>query len=127
MPRRDQAQSWQLFVDAMRGDIDDLQGGTTKEGIHLGAMAGTIDLIQRGYAGIDTRDDVLRLNPVIPPALGSLDLSIRYRGHLVHLELTTDLVRARVDPDEGVPITIDVNGALSVVQPGQLVEVRLHG
>ena len=30
-------------------------------------------------------------------------------------------------PDEGAPITIDVNGALSTVQPGQLVEVRLDG
>jgi hypothetical protein len=35
----------------------------------------------------------------------------------VHLELTT----------EGAPITIDVYGARSAVQPGQLVEVRLDG
>ena len=77
--------------------------------------------------GIETRDDVLRLNPVIPATLGSVRLSIRYRGHLVHLELTTDLVRARVDPDEGAPITIDVYGARSTVQPGQLVEVRIDG
>lgn len=125
--RRDQGQSWQLFVEAIRSDIDDSQGGTTKEGIHLGAMAGTVDLVQRGYAGIETRDDVLRLNPVIPETLGSLRLSIRYRGHLVHLELTTDIVRVRVDPDEGAAITIDVYGARSTVQPGQLVEVRLDG
>ncbi|MGZ4801256.1 MAG: glycoside hydrolase family 65 protein [Acidimicrobiia bacterium] len=125
--RRDQGQSWRLFVEALRSDVDDLQGGTTKEGIHLGAMAGTVDLIQRGYAGIETRDDVLRLNPMIPVALGSLGLSIRYRGHLVHLELTTNVVRARVDPDEGAPISIEVNGAPSTVQPGQLLEVRLDG
>ena len=29
----------------------DTQGGTTKEGIHLGAMAGTIDILQRCYTG----------------------------------------------------------------------------
>ncbi len=125
--RRDEGKSWQLFVEAVRSDIDDSQEGTTKEGIHLGAMAGTVDLVQRGYGGIETRDDVLRLNPVIPTALGSLCLSIRYRGHLVHLELMTDIVRVRVDPDEGMPITIDVYGARSTVQAGQQVEVRLDG
>ena len=56
-------------------------------------MAGTIDLLQRCYTGIELRDDVLRLHPVLPVELGSLAFSIRYRGHLVHLEFTPELVR----------------------------------
>jgi alpha,alpha-trehalase len=125
--RRDREHSWQLFIEALKSDVEDLEGGTTKEGIHLGAMAGTVDLIQRCYTGIETRDDVLRLNPMVPVELRSLRFSIHYRGHLVHLEFTTVVVRVRVDPDEGVPITIDVNGVLNNVQPGQLIEVGLDG
>src|SRR6185437_13521247 len=44
--------SWSLFSEALRSDVGDIQGGTTPEGIHLGAMAGTLDLLQRCYTGL---------------------------------------------------------------------------
>ena len=47
LARLDRRRSWELFLQALNSDIADLQGGTTHEGIHLGAMAGTVDLIQR--------------------------------------------------------------------------------
>ena len=43
--------SWERFLVALESDVGDVQGGTTKEGIHLGVMAGTIDLVQRAYTG----------------------------------------------------------------------------
>jgi len=43
----DPESSWDRFLFALRSDVDDIQGGTTKEGIHLGVMAGTLDLVQR--------------------------------------------------------------------------------
>ena len=64
--------------------------GTTREGIHLGAMVGSLDLLQRGYAGVETRDEVLRLHPVIPRELRSLAFQVRYRRHLVDIEVTTE-------------------------------------
>ena len=54
-PGRDRAEAWTYCQEALRGDIADLQGGTTGEGIHLGAMAGTLDLVQRGLTGLETR------------------------------------------------------------------------
>ena len=88
-------------------------------------MAGTVDLIQRCYTGIELRDDVLRLHPVLPVELGSLAFSIRYRGHLVHLEFTPELAGVRVDRDEGEPITVDVAGSVHTVRPGETIEVLL--
>ncbi len=35
-------------------------------GIHLGAMAETVDLVQRVSTGIEVRGDVLRLSPELP-------------------------------------------------------------
>jgi hypothetical protein len=43
--------SWALLLEALEGDISDVQGGTTAEGVHLGAMSGTLDLLQRGLTG----------------------------------------------------------------------------
>lgn len=33
-----------FLVEALNGDVRDVQGGTTAEGIHLGAMAGVLSL-----------------------------------------------------------------------------------
>ena len=47
----DPESSWERFLVALKSDVGDVQGGTTKEGIHMGVMAGTLDLVQRGYIG----------------------------------------------------------------------------
>lgn len=127
LARRDRARSWDLFVEALYSDIEDIQGGTTKEGIHLGAMAGTVDLVQRCYTGLRARRAYLQLDPVIPPELGRLGFSIRYQGHLLHLDLATDQVRVNLDPaDHGLPITLRIRGEDRVLGPGQSVEVALE-
>ena len=125
LARQDREQSWKIFLDALRSDYDDVQGGTTGEGIHLGAMGGTIDLLQRCYSGLETREDVLRINPVIPPELGRLSFDVRYRGHLVMLDLTPELARVRVDVDEGAPISVEYRGAVHQVRPGNTIEIPL--
>ncbi|MFF4541886.1 glycoside hydrolase family 65 protein [Streptomyces aureus] len=75
------ADAWQYVHEALEADIADIQGGTTGEGIHLGAMAGTLDLVQRGLTGLETREDALWLDPVPLPALSEYGFTLRYRGH----------------------------------------------
>jgi len=88
LARSDRAESWQLFQQALKSDVTDIQGGTTPEGVHLGAMAGTVDVIQRCHTGIEIRDDVLWLNPCLPEALKEIRLRVRYHGHWVRLHVT---------------------------------------
>jgi trehalose/maltose hydrolase-like predicted phosphorylase len=87
--------SWPLFERALASDIDDVQGGTTPEGIHLGAMAGTVDLVQRCYAGLEARDGVLWLNPRLPDALSELQMEVRYRGHWLAVRVTQEQIEVR--------------------------------
>ena len=54
-PTIDPESSWERFLVALESDIGDIQGGTTKEGIHMGVMSGTLDLVQRGYLGTAIR------------------------------------------------------------------------
>ncbi len=51
------------FTDVLQSDVTDIQQGTSFEGVHLGALAGTVDLTQRGSTRIEVDADVLRLNP----------------------------------------------------------------
>ncbi len=80
--------SWERFLMALESDVGDSQNGTTREGIHLGAMAGTLDLLQRCYAGVHLRDDVLCFNPRPPAQLGELSFSLQFRDTPVQVELT---------------------------------------
>ncbi|MCF8080989.1 MAG: glycoside hydrolase family 65 protein, partial [Desulfobacterales bacterium] len=87
LARSDRTGSWHLFSEALKSDVSDIQGGTTPEGIHLGAMAGTVDQLQRGYTGIVTREDVLWLNPCLPREVQCLRLRIRYRHRFLEIEV----------------------------------------
>lgn len=89
-------------AEALQSDVSDIQQGTTAEGVHLGAMAGTVDLVQRVSTGIEVTGDVLRLNPQLPPELERLDMRIRYRGHTLDLRLTRDTLTVR-SREPGVP------------------------
>ena len=105
--------SWQLFNEALYSDVRDIQGGTTPEGIHLGAMAGTVDQVQRCYTGIVTRNDVLWLNPCLPEHLECLKLSVRYRGFCLGIEIGCEQVTVTVLRAAGCPIRVGYEGKVA--------------
>ncbi|MFE0689081.1 glycoside hydrolase family 65 protein [Streptomyces xiamenensis] len=72
--------AWGQLQEALASDVADIQGGTTAEGIHLGAMAGTLDLLQRGLTGLETRDGVLWMDPAPLPELSEYGFSLRYHS-----------------------------------------------
>jgi trehalose/maltose hydrolase-like predicted phosphorylase len=89
----DPESSWERFMVALESDVEDVQGGTTKEGIHMGVMSGTLDLVQRGYAGSEIRDGVLYFDPRVADRLEGLSFSMQFRRTplrvtLEHGELT---------------------------------------
>ncbi|WP_373531784.1 beta-phosphoglucomutase family hydrolase [Vampirovibrio sp.] len=88
LSRSNRAHSWQLFRESLLSDVADIQGGTTSEGIHMAAMAGTVDIIQRCYTGMVARNDVLWFNPCLPEPLQRMRLNLDYRQQLLQVELT---------------------------------------
>jgi trehalose/maltose hydrolase-like predicted phosphorylase len=95
----DPESSWDRFLVALRSDADDVQGGTTKEGIHMGVMSGTLDLVQRNYAGAHVYDDVLHFNPQLPRRLDSLSFSMQFRETPIQVTLTGDHLTLAVHPE----------------------------
>ena len=90
LARSDRERALRFFAEALQSDVGDIQQGTTAEGVHLGAMAGTVDLVGRVSTGIEVTGDVLRLDPRLPREIERLDMRIRYRGHALDLRLTRD-------------------------------------
>jgi alpha,alpha-trehalase len=118
LSRSDRKQSWHLFHDALMSDVEDIQGGTTSEGVHLGAMAGTVDLVQRCYTGMQSRDGVLWLNPLLPEALGRLHLRIRHRGRWLDLDLGPDTLTVAVETGTSTPARVGFAGEVHELPPG---------
>ncbi|MGW0875667.1 glycoside hydrolase family 65 protein [Streptomyces sp. NPDC002740] len=126
LARARRAEAWTYCQEALRGDIADLQGGTTGEGIHLGAMAGTLDLVQRGLTGLETREGALWLDPVPLPELSSYGFSLRYQGHWgVRLRLERGGLEVTVPPSDRAPIDIRLPDRAVSVQPGETCHLFL--
>jgi alpha,alpha-trehalase len=114
--------SWQLFCEALESDVADVQGGTTPEGIHLGAMAGTVDFIQRGATGIVTRNDVLWFNPCLPDEIAKLHMQIRYRMHSINIEVTHRKLKVEVLHSSLPPVNIGFRGRVFEMRAGEMRE-----
>ncbi|MEJ2516140.1 MAG: glycosyl hydrolase family 65 protein [Gammaproteobacteria bacterium] len=122
LARSDRPRSWKLFQEALMADLDDSQKGTTAEGIHLGAMAGSVDILQRGYIGIETRAGVLRFDPALPEGLDQFSMRLRYRQHLLIVRVGKSRLRLRSLKPDARPITVRVNSEIFCLAGGETLE-----
>jgi len=125
MARSGHEQAWDLLKEALRVDISDVQSGTTAEGIHLGAMAGTVDLIQRGHTGLETRGGTLYFNPCLPKGLKAINLRLFYRGHSLDVSVTQDTFHIGSRPGRSAPIRLSIKGKSQKLKPGQIVSTTI--
>jgi len=86
----DPESSWERFLGALESDVHDVQGGTTKEGIHMGVMSGTLHLLQRSYVGASVRDGVLHFAPTITDRLDGLTFPMQFRGTSIRVSISGD-------------------------------------
>jgi alpha,alpha-trehalase len=122
LARSDRLRSWELFTAALESDVGDIQGGTTPEGIHLGAMAGTVDLLQRCYSGLNVGSGALLLNPAVPAQLGAIEFPLLYRGNTLEVHLEGDRARVSVPSDETESVTAQIGDRLANLAPGETLE-----
>jgi alpha,alpha-trehalase len=125
LARADRRHSWHLFQRALDSDIADIQGGTTPEGIHTAAMAGTVDLVQRNYLGLETRADVLHFNPMLPEEVDCLSVRLQYREHRLDIEATQTHLRIRSHRAMAPVINIAYRSHYRKMNPGDSQEFRL--
>jgi trehalose-phosphatase len=121
LARANRDRAMEFFQQALKSDVSDIQGGTTSEGIHLAAMAGTVDLMQRCFAGLETRSNRLILSPHWPESLGVLAVPIHYRGLHLHLRVSGKGVIISVDPRDAPGIEVECRGRVVQLMPGTTV------
>ncbi len=120
--RSDRTRSWELLKDALESDIGDVQGGTTAEGIHLGAMAGTVDLVQRGQTALEVVDGVLHFSPCIPEELQGMRLRLLYRGSPLEAEIGCDKIVLSAPETWASPSKIGMRNRVHAFKGGDRLE-----
>ncbi len=121
LARADREHAVKFFEQVLDADITDIQGGTTSEGIHLAAMCGSIDLLQRCFSGLELRNDRLILNPRWPRSLGALSFRIYYRRHRLKLTVSGSGIEVTSEQRDVDPIDVQCRDLLVQLAPGRTV------
>ncbi len=115
----DPESSWDRFLVALKSDVDDIQGGTTKEGIHMGVMSGTLDLVQRGYAGAHIHDGALHFDPRLPSRLEGMSFPMQVQQSRLLVTLTSNrLTLAMHSEGASHPLRVGVHDDIRELCPG---------
>ena len=127
----DEKPALQFYEEAMESDIFDIQGGTTQEGIHVGVMAGTIDLLIKAFAGVSVSEDHIRIHPRLPRGWIGVTFQVRYKNVWFHIRLTPDEIKVLSQPIRSMSLQapqetpIEINGKSMCLKPGKWHAVSL--
>lgn len=124
--RQDSEAGGRLFLLALHSDFYDVQGGTTPEGVHLGAMGGTVDIVTRHYAGLEMAAECVRFAPDVPERIRRLRFRSRYRERWLTVELTLARLTIDVDDAEPTPVPVEVYGERHEIEPGGRLAVAIE-
>jgi trehalose/maltose hydrolase-like predicted phosphorylase len=119
LARLDPAQSWRFFLQSLQADMEPCNSSTSEEGLHLGAMAGSIDVIQRHYLGLGFELDAIKLDPAPPPEFGPVRLAFEYRQGDFALEWTGSLLKVAASPSNRASVTVRHRGRSEMLAPGK--------
>lgn len=83
-------ESWKWFMEVLKSDIYDTQGGTTTEGIHTGVMGGSIVIAIKGFMGLSIMEDRIKIDPNFPKHWDKVEFKICYRKNWITFKVTKD-------------------------------------
>jgi beta-phosphoglucomutase family hydrolase len=114
--------SWDWFMEAMRSDILDTQGGTTIEGVHTGVMAGTLEVVKQDFVGLNMSSTPMRVDPDLPPHWGEVRLSFVWRKVWFDLAINHERVNMTAYHKGDRTLSVEIFGKPYKLKPGMTVE-----
>ncbi|MCM2349292.1 MAG: hypothetical protein NDI69_04670 [Bacteriovoracaceae bacterium] len=127
LSRSDRKHSWRVFQEALMSDLSDIQGGTTSEGIHLGAMSGTVDIVQRCFTGMEMHEGILWFNPMLPDELKGIELTMRYQGHWISVDVDHENLKITIDRSWESEGKLGFRGKIYKFQEGSFFNFSMKG
>ncbi|HVL77643.1 MAG TPA: glycoside hydrolase family 65 protein [Noviherbaspirillum sp.] len=114
--------SWEFYRQALHTDLEGRKGESIAEGVHLAAMGGTLDVLQRRYLGVRPTEFGLCIEPNLPRQLGVVRLGIWFRGAHLELESRGDRVCVRASAGNAAAVPVMRDGVQVMLEPGGEME-----
>lgn len=122
----DKALSWELYSDALTSDYNDIQGGTTGEGIHAGVMAGTVLVAMRSFAGVSFDGGLIKVTPALPDHWRSIKFNIGIRDDRIFFEIGQDYVSVKfTGASKNLPL--EVYGKPHILKNDEVTKIEKRG
>jgi alpha,alpha-trehalase len=118
LARIDPNASWSLFLEALESDLNDIQGGTTREGLHIGVLASTVDLVRRGFCGVEPDGGLVAVDPHLPQQLTAVRYSQLVGQCWLDVELADGRLKLSNLADSVGAVTVSAGGREIVLGPG---------
>ncbi|MFH0757556.1 MAG: beta-phosphoglucomutase family hydrolase [Bacteroidota bacterium] len=115
---------WEMFMDALRSDLVDIQGGTTGEGIHCGVMAGTVCEVIFSYGGLNLKGDQVVLNPALPAHWTGLKFNFSFKRTHYQVAITPGEGKISAENPGKEKIKVHLCGKLVELSRGVTVSVE---
>ncbi len=112
--------SWDLYLGALTSDFQDVQGGTTAEGIHAGVMAGTVLAAINTFAGLDLLGEIVRINPDLPEHWKRISFNFAFKGVNYSCEVSKERVILLPDSD----VVVEINGERKDLLMGEVMDLE---
>ncbi len=114
-------ESWQWYLDVLKSDIYDIQGGTTPEGIHCGVMGGSINIALKNLAGIDILPHRIKIYPHLPGIWEKIQLNFSCRDNLISLEISREQITITIRGHKYKPVNLsfEIEGKRHILESGK--------
>jgi kojibiose phosphorylase len=105
-------------------DLADLFG-STKYGIHAGALGGTWQVVVLGFAGVKSKEDRLSIiNPSLPKVWQRLRFKLRWHGYNFEFRIYKNKVEALLKTSKKVRLPIEIYNEIYYIIPNELLTVK---
>ena len=82
-------------------------------------MAGTLDLLQRSFLGLDVAGDTLTFDPVLPGRLAGLAYTLCFRGRPLDVAVSDGQLTLGVHRGAPNPLEVRVGTETATLEPGE--------
>ncbi len=117
-------EGWEMYLDALMSDLEDIQGGTTGEGIHCGVMAGTVYSALTMFGGVDISGEIPSICPSLPAHWKGLKYNFSFRGTEYFISIIDDVVELFVEDAENKKIKLHIYGELFEIENREKLTVK---
>jgi trehalose/maltose hydrolase-like predicted phosphorylase len=113
------------FQETAATDLAD-NGGGSAGGVHIAALGGLWLAALFGFAGLSWRNDVLALDPRLPPSWRSFGFRAHWRGREVKFNIEPDSHRLTATLEAGEAMPLAVSGELHALRPGETLRTIIQ-